>query len=48
MNLARRLPFATLALSFVLSRDGQEAVAAADGWRPLPPAVATAERQKLS
>lgn len=34
-------------LAFVLSREGQDAVTAADGWLPLPPAVAAAERDKL-
>lgn len=34
-------------LRFVLSREGQEAIAAADGWLPLPAAVAAAERDKL-
>ena len=34
-------------LAFVLSREGQEAIAAADGWLPLPAAVAAAERAKL-
>lgn len=35
-------------LRFVLSREGQEAIAAADGWLPLPPAVAAVELQKLN
>ncbi|MFI5335786.1 MAG: PstS family phosphate ABC transporter substrate-binding protein [Opitutales bacterium] len=34
-------------LTFVLSREGQEAVAASDGWLPLPPDLAAAERQKM-
>jgi phosphate transport system substrate-binding protein len=34
-------------LAFVLSREGQEAIAAADGWLPLPAALAAAERAKL-
>jgi phosphate transport system substrate-binding protein len=34
-------------LGFVLSREGQEAIAAADGWLPLPAPVAAAERAKL-
>jgi len=34
-------------LAFVLSREGQAAVAASEGWLPLPAAVAAAERAKL-
>ncbi|MEO6875360.1 MAG: substrate-binding domain-containing protein [Opitutaceae bacterium] len=34
-------------LRYVLSQEGQSAIAAADGWLPLPPAVAAAELQKL-
>jgi len=34
-------------LSFVLSREGQDAIAASDGWLPLPAHLATAERSKL-
>ncbi len=34
-------------LAFVLSPEGQDAIAAADGWLPLPPGVAAAELKKL-
>ena len=34
-------------LSFVLSREGQECVAASDGWLPLPADLVLAERKKL-
>ena len=34
-------------LIFVLSREGQDAIAASDGWLQLPPAVAAAELAKL-
>lgn len=34
-------------LSFVLSQEGQDAIVASDGWLPLPPSVAAAERAKL-
>ena len=34
-------------LAFVLSKEGQAAVAAADGWLPLPPAIAAGELAKL-
>ncbi len=34
-------------LTFVLSKEGQEAVAASDGWLPLPPTLAAAECGKL-
>jgi phosphate transport system substrate-binding protein len=34
-------------LAFVLSREGQEAIGAADGWLPLPPGRAAAELKKL-
>jgi phosphate transport system substrate-binding protein len=34
-------------LTFVLSREGQEAIGAADGWLPLPADVAAAELRKL-
>ena len=34
-------------LAFVLSREGQDAVVASDGWLPLPPDLAAAERRKL-
>jgi phosphate transport system substrate-binding protein len=35
-------------LAFVLSQEGQEAITAADGWLPLPPALAAAELAKLN
>ncbi len=34
-------------LAFVLSQEGQEAISAADGWLPLPAAVAATELKKL-
>jgi phosphate transport system substrate-binding protein len=34
-------------LTFVLSQEGQDAVAASDGWLPLPTDLAAAERKKL-
>lgn len=34
-------------LRFVLSKEGQEAVTASEGWLPLPAAMAAAEREKL-
>jgi phosphate transport system substrate-binding protein len=34
-------------LTFVLSREGQDAIAASDGWLPLPANLAAAERRKL-
>jgi phosphate transport system substrate-binding protein len=34
-------------LTFVLSQEGQDAVAASDGWLPLPTGLAAAERKKL-
>jgi phosphate transport system substrate-binding protein len=34
-------------LRFVLSQEGQDAIAASDGWLPLPAAIAVAELQKL-
>jgi phosphate transport system substrate-binding protein len=34
-------------LAFVLSQEGQDAVAASDGWLPLPPDLVAAERRKL-
>jgi phosphate transport system substrate-binding protein len=34
-------------LRYVLSQEGQTAIAAADGWLPLPPAVAAVELRKL-
>ena len=40
-------PKITEFLSFVLSQEGQAAVATSDGWLPLPAAVAAAERAKL-
>ncbi|MFI5356612.1 MAG: PstS family phosphate ABC transporter substrate-binding protein [Opitutales bacterium] len=40
-------PLAEL-LRIVLSREGQQAIAASDGWLPLPAAVAAAERAKLN
>ena len=34
-------------LTFVLSQEGQEAIAASDGWLPLPEGLAAVERRKL-
>ena len=34
-------------LTFILSREGQEAIEASDGWLPLPPALAREQRAKL-
>ncbi|MDI1319837.1 MAG: substrate-binding domain-containing protein [bacterium] len=34
-------------LAFVLSQEGQEAIAASEGWLPLPSGTAAAERRKL-
>jgi len=34
-------------LRFILSREGQAAIADADGWLPLPANLAAAEREKL-
>jgi phosphate transport system substrate-binding protein len=34
-------------LTFVLSQEGQEAIAASEGWLPLPAGLAAAERRKL-